>query len=422
MKVRLYCAVAAMIVLTTQGFAKFGGNPEIPVDRLIANTAAYIKEHPDDAMGPYTLARIHYLALATRASSILGYNQGDALLPSVNGPTAVISPGRQSAWTEDQLRDHLRQAVENYQKALKMDEKNALFHLGLASVSRAALDAGFKLGPIPGAEGSGAAKDGDFTLLWREQAIAEFLRAYELSTGTNTQIAYGHIANGEFSVLVSFEAGRQYVELVTARGVRETERQTLDRVKTFVEALGRTAITGGKITPIVFRLTGAAPLEDLLATKKTVVFDLDGTGRPQRYTWLRPDTGILVWDPSHEERIASGLQLFGSVSFHMFWTDGYRALDALDDNRDGELRGDELKGLAVWLDENQNGISEPGEVIPIERTGIAALSARATTVVGASPANETGLVMADGRVLPTYDWTTEPLNAKPAPPGAVPSS
>ena len=96
-----------------------------------------------------------------------------------------------------------------------------------------------------------------------------------------------------------------------------------------------------------------------------------------------------------------------------FWSDGYRALDALDDTRDGELRGDELRGLAVWFDRNQNGVSDAGEVVPIEQTGIAAISARSTGMAGASPANELGLAMKDGRVLPTYDWTTEALSAGP---------
>ena len=88
------------------------------------------------------------------------------------------------------------------------------------------------------------------------------------------------------------------------------------------------------------------PLESAIVLKS----DLAGSGQAQPYTWVQPDTGILVWDPWSEGRIRSGRQLFGSVTFHMFWSDGYRALDALDDNRDGELRGNELKGLAAWFD------------------------------------------------------------------------
>jgi hypothetical protein len=413
MKLRLYCAIGTIITLTVQGFANFRGDPSVPVDRLITNTTAYIKEHPEDAMGPYTLARIHYLALATGSSRLLGTdrNQRNAL-PTVDEPLPPGTRGssspapKQQAWTEAQLRDHLNQAVENYRKALRMDEKNELFHLGLASVSQAALNAGFKLGPIPGAEAAAPPKDGDFASLWREQAIEEYLKAYELSDGKKAGITYGHLSTGILLVLLQAEAGQKYVELVTARGVRDTERQTVIKVRTALPEL-RDVRHEIVITPIIFRLSEAAPLKQLLDPQKTVTFDLDGTRRPQRYSWLRPDTGILVWDPSNAGKIVSGHQLFGSVSFHMFWSDGYRALDALDDNRDAELRGSELKGLAVWFDRNQNGVSESGEVIPIDRTGIAAISVRATSCVGASLANESGLTMTDGRVLPTYDWTTK---------------
>jgi hypothetical protein len=94
----------------------------------------------------------------------------------------------------------------------------------------------------------------------------------------------------------------------------------------------------------------------------------------------------------------------------MFFEDGYHALDALDDNRDGELSGNELKGLSLWFDRNSNGVSDPGEVVPIEKTGIAAISVRATSRSGDSPCNMAGLRMQDGRVLPTYDWVTTPAS------------
>jgi tetratricopeptide (TPR) repeat protein len=40
------------------------------------------------------------------------------------------------------------------------------------------------------------------------------------------------------------------------------------------------------------------------------------------------------------------LRLFGTVTWWMFWNDGDHALDALDDERDGRLRGAELHGPA----------------------------------------------------------------------------
>jgi hypothetical protein len=67
--------------------------------------------------------------------------------------------------------------------------------------------------------------------------------------------------------------------------------------------------------------------------------------------------------------------------------------------------GPELAGLAVWFDRNSNGVSDPGEVIPVETLGITGLAAAAVTGVdGDAPMNARGLFLRDGRVLPTYDW------------------
>ncbi len=160
-----------------------------------------------------------------------------------------------------------------------------------------------------------------------------------------------------------------------------------------------------KITPIVFSLDRSCELSELIAAGHTVRFDLDGDDVAERVSsWVRPDTGLLVWDPSGTGRITSGRQFFGSVTWWMFWRNGYDALDALDDNRDGRLTGAELRGLAVWHDADSDGVSDPGEVRSVQEHGIAALATRATSEADGCPANPMGLAMNDGRRLPTYDW------------------
>jgi hypothetical protein len=68
------------------------------------------------------------------------------------------------------------------------------------------------------------------------------------------------------------------------------------------------------------------------------------------------------------------LQLFGSVTFWLFWPNGYEALRALDDNHDGSLAGRELAGMAIWRDGNSDGVSDSGEVKPLSQWGIVKLS------------------------------------------------
>ena len=89
----------------------------------------------------------------------------------------------------------------------------------------------------------------------------------------------------------------------------------------------------------------------------------------------------------------------------MFWEDGYRALSALDDDGDGWLSGEELRGLSVWRDRNGNGLSEAGEVVPLLRAGVEAVAARPEGRREGTLWKARGVRMKDGRLLPSYDWT-----------------
>ena len=105
----------------------------------------------------------------------------------------------------------------------------------------------------------------------------------------------------------------------------------------------------------------------------------------------------------------SGRVLFGSVTWWIFWNNGYEALKSLDNDNDGWLQEDELQGLALWQDTNSNGVSDPGEVVPIEVAGIEGIAVTATGEVDGMPANPQGLRLTGGKQLPTYDWITRPL-------------
>ena len=96
----------------------------------------------------------------------------------------------------------------------------------------------------------------------------------------------------------------------------------------------------------------------------------------------------------------------------MFFPNGYVALDALDDSRDGWLQGEELAGIAVWFDRNSNGISEKSEVAGLDEIGIRAISARGAADSDGTLMNREGLILSSGRTIPTYDWIAESLGAE----------
>ena len=158
------------------------------------------------------------------------------------------------------------------------------------------------------------------------------------------------------------------------------------------------------VTPVVVPLTDA-PFDTLVDNDSPIAFDFAGTGDTQAQGWLRPDAAWLVWDPEWRGQIRSGFDLIGQRSWAVFWRDGFEALRALDDNRDGELSGGELGGLSLWRDENSNGVSDPGEVTPVNVHGIAALSVNGRAQRPGLISAPAGVRFEDGRTRPLYDWT-----------------
>ncbi len=136
------------------------------------------------------------------------------------------------------------------------------------------------------------------------------------------------------------------------------------------------------------------PFERLVDPDSDAARELAGHARMQG--WLTADAAWLVWDPDWRGQVRSHADLIG---------DGFEALQALDVNEDGELTGAELGGLALWRDENGNGISEPGEVLPANVHGIAALSVRGSMARPGLVMAAEGVRFEDGRTRPLYDWT-----------------
>ena len=167
------------------------------------------------------------------------------------------------------------------------------------------------------------------------------------------------------------------------------------------------------ITPIAIPLKAGLGVKDVLADKVTVKFDLDGSGYRRSWRWISPKAGWLVHDPNSSGKITSGLQMFGSVTFWMFWDNGYQALSALDDNHDGRLTKSELRGLAIWQDLNSNGISEVGEVKTLAEHGIVELSCQAQRSKSRNCVAQAvrGVKFREGTWRATWDVILNPMSA-----------
>ncbi len=314
---------------------------------------------------------------------------------------AHIDEMKRTNWQPAQLDEvellaHAQAALENFKTAIRLQPEDAVYRLGLAALYEQYVE--FR-------PGRNTPEPAELAAITLDMALQEYFRAFSMKIDEDRAREF-QPAMG-LQQLVSYEAGQRYAELIRGKQGRLTpqELDQLQQVRTGVAAMDKIPRRG--ITPIVLSLEPSAGLAELVDDKAAVEFDVDGDDVVERWSWVRPETGVLVWDPEHKGEITSGRQMFGGVTWWLFFRDGYEALDTLDDNRDGRLAGGELIGLAVWFDRNSNGKSEPGEVVPIERLPIASLATHYDGMDGISPRASLGLTLDDGRTLPTYDWIAQ---------------
>ena len=356
----------------------------VPVDRLVENLERELKANPKDVPTIINLARLHAMAYSLKAEDLPGaspkpgapevpaYPPGSGLVPEVVRPAP--SPEEAARATR-----HLKESVRLYADAVQLAPDNLTARLGYGWVLQQA----------------GKTKE----------AIAEYRRVIEQAWPTEQKVKTLMPSQRLFTR----EAASYLIPLLdTARDA--TEIADLRAKQQQVDGLPRA------ITPIAIPLAPDTGPDAIIDPTARVQFDADGSG-PRQWTWITQNAGWLVYDAEDRGTITSALQLFGSVTFWLFWSNGYEPMRALDDNGDGELSGVELRHLAVWRDGNANGVSEREEVQPLTAHGIVALShdhvvGDGRRFVAYAPR---GVRFQDGHTRPTYDvilrhaaqtWTT----------------
>jgi hypothetical protein len=373
------------------------GDP-VPVERLIANLKEYVLKHPKEAKGYYTLGRLHSLAFVRGMTKVALYTdrsgKADGLPEFPSYDSILVKPENGEIKDEEikklsaQTYRDFRESIRNYRRATELNPKEGLYFLGLGWM--------LEQGHLMGAKAGAPPANGGRPPGWREQAVAAYRNAYRLSVQKDA--AADHIMMG--TDVVSIEAAEGIERLKKGQPLSPQAREELEKMRQEVKKIKERPRA---VTPIVFPLDGSTSLRQML-TQRTVTFDLAGDDIKRKWEWVKPNVGILVWDPEKKGRISSGRQLFGSVTWWMFWKDGYEPLAALDNNRDGALTGKELEGIAVWRDANSNGISDPGEVVPVRKSGIAGIAVKASEQQEGVLSNAKGLLLQNGNYLPTFDW------------------
>jgi hypothetical protein len=419
-----------------------------PVGRIIPNAEAYVKENPKDAHGYYVLARIHYLAFVNKATQVsvftdfkeyppkvaenwqlpdylyrarteyaqklaaeeLGYNSASSIpndkreayyqLFSQKEKELIVQKWQPEEISQNKLTEHLTAAIDNFKKAIELEPKNGLYYLGLASLYEQYVDyvKEIDLKILPDA----------FRAIILQQACQIYYTSYQLSINDNLKLK--NLPLEGLNSLTGYEAGKAYIRLVEAdKTAAQDQKNKSEVLKKNIEKLDKLPRIG--VTPIIFSLQTNDSAKELLSRDSQINFDLDGNGITELWPWVKPTTGILVWNEDGKNSITSGRQMFGSVTWWLFFNDGYHALDCLDDNRDGALTVSELKGISVWFDINSNGQSEPSEIKSLDELGIVSISVKSTGTENGWPANKTGMKLKTGQNIATYDWIAKPVDS-----------
>jgi tetratricopeptide (TPR) repeat protein len=309
---------------------------DVPIDRLVKNLEAEAHAKPADAAVRVNLGRLHGMAYALDTQSAPVVTLG-AREDVWYGFEPKIVPYRADAKPRSEAAiAHLREAIRWYEAALEIDPSNLTARLGL----------GWTL------EQQGR----------RAEAIAAYRRVIEEAWPKEQKIERAALGQNFYTP----EAAEYLIPLLDP----DKDRSEIVELRERIAKFGRIP---RPITPLAIPLGAAASPHELVDMDAAVLFDGDGSALPRRWTWISRDAAWLVHDPARSGRIQSALKLFGNVTFWLFWRNGFEPLAALDDDRDGELQGGELRGLALWHDRDGNAACSTGEVRPLDVHGITGL-------------------------------------------------
>lgn len=377
----LLLALACVLPLESAN-ARYGGPDlvKVPVERLIRNLEVLAKDDPKNVEVRFNLARAHAMAYALRTESTQVWKGRES-----EGVWFSYEP-QHVAFTVKPTNDNAKLKVANEHLAKALDRYAEVVELAPDNLSAA-------LGSAWCIEQSGQ----------KRKAVRKYRKVIKAAWEKEKDLKHADISWHS----VTAEAAGCLIPLLD----KDKDKEEINTLQGRIKQMGTVQRW---ISPVVIPLRDGLTVRELEDHSANVAFDADGTGLQKRWTWITRDAGWLVNDPRHTGKVTSALQLFGNVTFWMFWENGYQALGALDDDRDGMLAGKELEGLAIWQDLNRNGISDRGEVKPLAEWGIVAVSCGYVTDmkhpdrIAYSPR---GVFFRDGSNRPTYDIILHPAIA-----------
>jgi hypothetical protein len=379
----LFIVLTALLAGFSSAMWANSNREKLPVGRVIANLSERMKDKPDEGQR---------FAYARACSFAFAYP--DAIYEEW-GPSQVKNTEYQKRAQPDGLsRYYLQESISTYEALVQDFPKNGQYWLGLGyTLELAGPEAQF----MPNIKVRGRVLS--TANLYRKESVAAYRECF--SIGLVSDFKDNSAGSGVETDWLCKESGERIMELIDTHKADTYQSGEREKIE---DAIKRSDSRQQWITPILFPVDRSRPLSDLINLEAKTSFDLKGDSAKRTWSWITSRAAWLVWDPDETGQITSGRQLFGSATWWMFFRDGYSALAALDNDHDGWLKGKELRGIAAWQDRNGNAMSDAGEVVPVEKWGIAGIKTRFDRRDSAALTSDQGILLKNGKMLPSYDW------------------
>lgn len=372
---------ALMIFLSYSCFSKYSSPSilDIPIDRLIANIEEAVKKDPLNKDLNYELARAYSLAFVTKNSRVLAGNQSQLYIEPKRNKKIIFWRENDVAFEKNsKSSEYLKKSIEIYSTAIKFNLGDMKLYLG-----RGWAHLQFKNNIL-------AKKD-----------FIYIIDQVKTITNKPTNESKWDLENTKIDKQVLAEAIDYLLPLIDSK----KDSELFNKINE-IKKNGALRPNSMSRSPIIIPLYGDNHLDPLTNKANFVHFDLDGEG-PKEWEWINPNAGFLVFLGKNKNSVVtSGLQLFGNVTFWIFWNNGYEVLSALDDDHNEYLSEHELDGLYIWQDKNSDGICTRDEILTLENFKIKKIFTQHQAHETGIEFNSKGIELHNGRFIPTYDWVS----------------
>lgn len=152
----------------------------------------------------------------------------------------------------------------------------------------------------------------------------------------------------------------------------------VNKVADFVNDISGLATTAeNTISPLVFDIDDNGAIEVVSVADSQTYWDIDNDGFAEHSGWITSGDGLLAIDKNKDGMIKNHDELFGTST-----TDGFSVLSQYDENHDNLIDiNDPVYGdLIMWIDSNENGVSEVTELNKLAALKIISINLNATEV------------------------------------------